>query len=219
MFGVADNNGKTETHKFVYLPVTNPDTGKTWLNNNLGADYANIVSSRFNPAQQAKSSTDYKAYGSLFQWGRKADGHELIKWTNGTTGTGGEVTKTRATYPHRGFFIARFGDWRAEADLDYTLWANEKGENNVCPVKYRLPTENEWKEEFGLWNDKNSVGALKSTLKLSMAGDRSGAIKSMDDLPINGDRSNDVPDVKVREYSTGIYWSGSVDSTSTRAAG
>ena len=74
-------------HRFVYLPVTNPKTGRTWLNNNLGAEYANKNSSDYNPSQQATASNDYLAYGSLFQWGRKADGHELINWYSDTNGT------------------------------------------------------------------------------------------------------------------------------------
>ena len=47
-------NGKFE-HRFVYFPVTNPNTGRTWLNNNLGAEYANKKSSDYNPSQQATS--------------------------------------------------------------------------------------------------------------------------------------------------------------------
>ncbi len=43
-------------HKFVYLPVTNPKTGRTWLNNNLGAEYADTNSSYFNPSHQATTS-------------------------------------------------------------------------------------------------------------------------------------------------------------------
>ncbi|MGV4545525.1 hypothetical protein, partial [Ornithobacterium rhinotracheale] len=82
-FGV-ETNGKLE-HQFVYIPITGPD-GRTWLNNNLGADYANVNSRHFNPTQQATSKTDYKAYGSLFQWGREANGHELVDWTSSTSG-------------------------------------------------------------------------------------------------------------------------------------
>ncbi|MGP6603953.1 hypothetical protein, partial [Ornithobacterium rhinotracheale] len=35
-------------HDFVYIPITGPD-GKTWLNNNLGAEYARVGSPHFNP--------------------------------------------------------------------------------------------------------------------------------------------------------------------------
>ena len=47
-------------HQFLYLPVTAED-GNIWLNNDLGADYANLNSSNFNLAQQGTSLTDYHA--------------------------------------------------------------------------------------------------------------------------------------------------------------
>jgi hypothetical protein len=46
------------------IDVTNPTTGKTWMDRNLGA------------SQVATSSTDVNAYGDLYQWGRGADGHQ-----------------------------------------------------------------------------------------------------------------------------------------------
>jgi hypothetical protein len=46
------------------VEVTNPTTGKTWMDRNLGA------------TQVATSSTDAAAYGDLYQWGRRADGHQ-----------------------------------------------------------------------------------------------------------------------------------------------
>lgn len=79
-------NGELE-HQFIYLPITGPD-GRTWLNNNLGADYANVNKTGiFNPSKQAESKTDWKAYGSLFEWGRDSDGHELIDWTSSDSGS------------------------------------------------------------------------------------------------------------------------------------
>jgi len=86
MIGQADNTGNTSSHNFLYLPVVSA-TGRTWLNNNLGANYSNLNHPEFNLAQQTMSSTDHNAYGSLFQWGRKADGHELMTWADGSTGT------------------------------------------------------------------------------------------------------------------------------------
>ncbi|MRM82840.1 FISUMP domain-containing protein [Riemerella anatipestifer] len=93
-FGVQ-TNGKLE-HQFVYTPVTVTGTypvngkqyKKEWLNLNLGADYANVNKPDvFNPTKQGTSATDHHAYGSLFQWGRDADGHELINWSSSTSGT------------------------------------------------------------------------------------------------------------------------------------
>lgn len=72
-------------HQFLYAPVLGKN-GKIWLNNNLGANYSNIHSNEFNPGQQAKALTDHHSYGSLFQWGRVGDGHEIMDWTGSNTG-------------------------------------------------------------------------------------------------------------------------------------
>ena len=66
MFGQPDGNSNSTTHIMLYIPVVAEDDN-IWLNNNLGADYANINHASFNHAQQATSATDFRAYGSLFQ--------------------------------------------------------------------------------------------------------------------------------------------------------
>lgn len=104
-------------HRFIYIPVTGPD-GRTWLNHNLGADYTNIDSPHFNPLQQATSDSDSRAYGSLFQWGRDSDGHELILWDNGPS--------RRFT----GMLLANGG------------YANFT--NDPCPDGYSTPSRYEW---------------------------------------------------------------------------
>lgn len=88
--GIPDKNFNKEVagqyrHRFLYVPIKGPD-GKLWLNNNLGADYSNINSPHFNPGKQAENLGDYKAYGSLFQFGRDGDGHELVLWPFTPTG-------------------------------------------------------------------------------------------------------------------------------------
>ena len=190
-------NGAFE-HRFVYLPVENTTTGRTWLNNNLGADYANVDSSNYNASQQATASNDHLAYGSLFQWGRKADGHELFDWTGATAGTAkhGDTDVTNDN-PSDSLFIKQ-SDWRV--NRDDTLWASESSANNVCPVGYRLPlapnavvdAENELAIELNSWDSKDADGSMSSDLKLPMAGGRK----------TNGDR--------VWTASYGIYWTGSI---------
>ena len=204
--GIPDRNFNVLTngvyeHKFLYLPVTNPITGRTWLNNNLGAEYAdaNNPNGNFNPKQQATANNDYKAYGSLFQWGRKADGHELFDWTGATAGTAkhGDTNVTNDN-PSDSLFITSNGDWRVTPDD--TLWATESSANNVCPVGYRLPldlngaddAENELAVELNSWDSKDANGSISSDLKLPMAGGR----------VVTGDRDWTA--------SYGIYWTGSV---------
>ncbi len=199
MFGTVDNTINANNHKFLYLPVTNPTTGKTWLNNNLGANYANMNSTVFNIAQQATASNDYNAYGSLFQWGRKADGHELINWINGITGEGvNGATSTHHDNPLHALFITDNMlpiDWRV--NQDDTLWASESSENNVCPAGYRLPTYEELDFERQTWASSHSYptpeDALASTLALTQAGYR------------------EAPYSSVNNYGPyGFYWTSTV---------
>lgn len=60
----------------IEVPIIKKDgtkTGETeiqvWLDRNLGAE------------RRATSYNDYKSFGSMFQWSRKADGHEKVRWS------------------------------------------------------------------------------------------------------------------------------------------
>ena len=53
-----------EIDGLTYETVLNPDTGRVWLDRNLGA------------SQVADAKDDSDAYGDLYQWGRYRDGHE-----------------------------------------------------------------------------------------------------------------------------------------------
>ncbi len=135
--------------------VTNPATGKTWMDRNLGA------------SQVATSSTDPESYGYLYQWGRLTDGHQIR--TSGTT-----TTLSNSDNPGHGDFILAPdspNDWRSPQNDD--LWQGVNGINNPCPPGYRLPTEAEWEEERQSWNSNDAAGAFDSPLKLPAAGGRS----------------------------------------------
>lgn len=139
----------------IVIDVTNPSTGKTWMDRNLGA------------TQAATSSTDENSYGDLFQWGRSADGHQLR--TSSTTST-----LSSTDQPSNGDFILIQNapcDWRSPENTN--LWQGVDGVNNPCPSGYRLPTNTELNEERLSWgNDNNATGAFASPLKLPMAGGR-----------------------------------------------
>ena len=136
------------------VDVTNPTTGKTWMDRNLGA------------SQVATSSTDAAAYGDLYQWGRCSDGHE--KRTSGTT-----ATLSGSDTPGHGNFITIGAvpyDWRSPQNG--ALWQGVAGTNNPCPTGYRLPTEAELEAERLSWSTNNAAGAFGSPLKLAVAGYR-----------------------------------------------
>jgi hypothetical protein len=134
--------------------VTNPTTGRIWMDRNLGA------------SQAATSSTDANAYGDLYQWGRRSDGHQCR--TSATT-----ATLSSSDQPANGNFILAPNppyDWRSPQNNN--LWQGVNGVNNPCPSGYRLPTEIELNAERLSWSTNNAVGAFASALKLPMAGFR-----------------------------------------------
>lgn len=148
--------------KYIYYPIVSPLTGKIWLNNNLGSNYSNInnVNWNKNPFQQAKSILDEDAYGNLFQWGRKSDGHELrinynnIKYTNSKSDNPNHQLQIISnSYPY---------DWRINEDN--SLWKDTKNFNNVCPEGWRVPTKKELFDEI----KDNSIE--DNYLKLTLGG-------------------------------------------------
>ena len=142
------------------VDVTNPITGAIWMYRNLGA------------SQVATSSTDDLAYGDLYQWGRRADGHQCRN--SPTTATLSSVDQPE----HGDFIIAPNNpkDWRSPQNDN--LWQGVNGVNNPCPSGYRIPTEAELDAECLIWSPNNAAGAYASPLKLPMAGSRnpSGSI-------------------------------------------
>jgi hypothetical protein len=160
--------GQTDVYNFT--------TGKTWMDRNLGA------------TQVAVSSEDYLAYGSLFQWGRLADGHEVINWTSSTGSDDAEQSNETATLsftddPGHGDFITTGSlpyDWRSPQNDN--LWQGVIGINNPCPSGYRLPTDAEWEAERTSWGSNDAAGAFASPLKLPVAGYRSGNYGSLYDV-------------------------------------
>ncbi len=185
--GIPDRNFTDDGHKFIYLPVIAAD-GNVWLNNNLGANYANVNHTQFNISKQATAHNDYHAYGSLFQWGRYSDGHELINFTNSTTGT--PVTSTTSSShattitPNNSTFY--LGDnspgtqdhnWldigASPNAIENNLWQGESGINNPCPQGYRLPSETEMSNLVIAESITNFTNAASSSLALSAVGYRS----------------------------------------------
>jgi hypothetical protein len=199
MFGVVDNSSSTTTHLMIYSPVMGED-GKIWLNNNLGAHYTNINHASFNPGQQATGSTDFRAYGSLFQWGRRPDGHELLNRTSATgTASVYSTTGTLADTPTHSSFITVPQvvpyDWRVNQSS--TLWSSESSTNNPCPSGFRVPSPTEQSTLLTAAGISNIATAASSILKFSMAGHRYHLDATF-----------------VMVSTGGWYWSNAVSSTS-----
>jgi uncharacterized protein (TIGR02145 family) len=164
-------------------------TGKIWMDRNLGA------------TQVATSSTDALAYGSLFQWGRGADNHELITWTSTTAGTpvNAATAGTSSSTTPGSSFLYGSSNWYTGSNPD-DLWQGVSGTNNPCPTGYRIPTEAEWEAERLSWTGgNNATGAFASPLKLPVAGyrdDSNGSLSAVGSLF--------------------FYWSSTVSGTNAR---
>lgn len=147
------------------VDVTNPVTGKTWMDRNLGASRA------------ATSSTDAEAAGSLFQWGRFSEGHQCRN--SNSTGTIATTAEPDAGNPWDGQWITNFEDYQWLSFDDPSLWQGIDGANNPCPGGYRLPTKEEWEAEKQSWSSSNAAGAFGSPLKLVVTGIRDAALSSI----------------------------------------
>jgi len=180
----------------VYGIIISPTTGKKWLDRNLGAKRVAIA------------FDDYQAYGDLFQWGRPADGHQLINWTSSIVGVavnGTTTTVATSDIPgHNNFIIAPNDgstnyDWRDNNNSN--RWATAP--QGSCPAGWHVSTKNEWAAETsntqsggtatsgGMTNGSNAF----SLLKLTSAGRRNGYGSSAGQLKQTG--------------NLGFYWSSS----------
>jgi len=169
---------------FTFNTVTNPKTGRIWMDRNLGA------------TRVATRSTDVESYGDLYQWGRRADGHQLRN-------SAIISTKSNVDQPaHGGFIPNNFGDGDWRSPQNTSLWQGVNGVNNPCPTGYRIPTEAEWEAEIASWSANSSIGAFASPLKLPVAGARD-----------NGDDA-----ILLNVGTVGYYWSSTISGVKSRAA-
>jgi len=174
-------NGK----EVIYGIIISPVTGKKWLDRDLGA------------SQVATAYNDYKAYGDFFQWGRPADGHQLMNWTSSTSGTAVNGTTTVLatvdTPGHSNLIIPPNAapwalDWRS--DNNSNRWVTKP--QGPCPTGWHVPKLTEWKSEIpttaggtassgGIANYNDAFSKLKLTtaaLRISYEGGSYGSIGS-----------------------------------------
>lgn len=157
-----------------YQLVVSPDTGRVWLDRNLGA------------TQVATSSTDAASYGDLYQWGRAADGHESR--TSATTAT----LATTITPGTNTFVTTNTSPWDwTSADSSgssrISAWA-DGGANDICPAGFGVPTETEITADTigATISVTNNATAFSSFLKIPAAGTRKRSDATFQNVGIKG---------------------------------
>lgn len=150
------------TNFISFSEVTNPATGKTWMDRNLGANRVAI------------SFDDSLAYGHLYQWGRFSEGHQ-----SRTSDTSHVYATTAAPFNGNiwdGKYIAGNDaspyDWLTPQNDN--LWQGDEYTNNPCPNGFRIPTYDELEAEYLSWSTNDAAGAFNSPLKLTASGVRGG---------------------------------------------
>ena len=146
--------------KYYVLPplsvkIDGVTTELEFLDRNLGA------------TRVATAINDEQSYGWMFQWGRRADGHQVMNYTSPTKGTFQLGTAPNASAPadrntadNTPFYIkGKTADWLCDPNqasaTDYSLnyyWAAKVedplyasgGTNNPCPKGFKVPTATEW---------------------------------------------------------------------------
>jgi hypothetical protein len=174
-----------------YNLVTNPITGKTWLDKDLGVT-------------QVPTSLDYcsNAEAHLYQWGRSNDGHQI------RTSDVLAVKSTTDTPGHGDFIGLPYDQNNPDASIDWrstqndNLWQGINGINlpSGTPEGFRLPTDSEWQAEIDSWSSPTIYGAFDSPLKLVMTNSRSS---SGELLSIPGVNTN---------CTDGVWWSSTVSN-------
>lgn len=132
-----DSNGTIFFNGHYYNEVNSSQTGRIWLDRNLGAD------------RKCTSFDDLSCLGDFYQWGRNNDGHEKLL---AETVLESNLSLTNLNDTDDRFIITNTftSDWGKDFDSDGSQrsfnWSKIDG-SSVCPIGFRVPTITELKAE------------------------------------------------------------------------
>jgi hypothetical protein len=129
-------------HPTEVVEIVSAKTGRIWMDRNLGARRSAVF-------EQEILANDMYAYGDLYQWGRRSDGHQCRNSKTRIVDGGVNVDQ-----PNHGDFILPKtpsspnpqNNWRSPENPN--LWNGINGINNPCPEGFRLPTKQEFLNEL-----------------------------------------------------------------------
>ncbi len=186
------------------------NAGGIWMSRNLGA------------IRDCTAINDSQCFGNLYQWGRAADGHQLIDRSipgNCFDNAGTSVVCTDAsvaqnilsgsitvTIDPAEFIADPSADWTAsgvddDGALRAAAWA-DGGVNDICPAGYVVPTIEQFIQAY---NHVSDTSGFESSLKLPTSSTRLGSNAVLVSVLDDGDNV------------TGQYWVSQVSDGSSFA--
>lgn len=176
---------------FNYKTVTSPTTNKVWLDRNLGASKVCDQNRNMFASDLAYETSQKECFGDYYQWGRGADGHQIVSSAttsyllpyNNTTISSFVLTDSGTTYY----------DW-ATGDTDgqkRVSFLKKTDGTYICPAGFRVPTMSELMAEAS--NMTNLINVLK--------------------FPLNGYKSRNIANKVYYKGDAGSVWSQTPDNT------
>ena len=195
--------------------------GNCWLDKNLGATTVTATPRSDYTSRTAYVNAEEDSFGDLYQWGRRADGHEKRNSNviNGDVTSNLPIDETVSGGAYEGNFIvfpnspgARL--WTQNGFANSMTWqtADNTG-NNPCPNDFRLPSPAEFVAlDLNGWDDafeilklplgglrSNSSGVFSNKGKKTEywsndlnANDKATTLRLRTSIEVNTGKSNDV---------------------------
>ena len=185
---------------------------------NLGADKSKTIAQQmaYVPNPNTNASPDSIVYGSLFQWGRIADGHQLrtsdlVSGAATSFDDNSQVKSTDSKY--RKFINATVTPYDWHSPQNDNLWNfTTYPKNNPCDPGWRVPTTAEWQSIYSgsgntwKWNSSGTQGYL-------VYPNSTGTGAPTLFLPAAGFRHTSDTGKLTNVGTAGYYWSSNVNST------